>query len=85
MKFRKLVSSLIPKPLRTLKYKLTLKGELIRHILKDYGWSKALETGKCIDKNGNPIPWFSYPAIDFLSQLNIFDKEVFEYGCGFST
>jgi hypothetical protein len=84
MKFKKLVGSfLIPKPLKTLKYHLVVRSELINHMMKDYGWSKAMKLGKCIDKDNNPIPWFSYPAIDFLSQLNFSEKEVFEFGCGF--
>lgn len=75
----------VPKSLRSIKYKISLRRQLINHLLKDYGWEKSISTDRCIDKNGNPLPWFSYPAIDFLSQLDYSDKEVFEYGCGFST
>lgn len=32
-----------------------------------------------------PLPWYTYPAIEFLSQLNLFHKSVFEYGAGSST
>ncbi|MDQ6762997.1 MAG: class I SAM-dependent methyltransferase [Bacteroidota bacterium] len=86
MKVRKLLSVfLVPKSIRTLKYKHSVKRKLITHLLQDYGWAKSMDKDECIDRSGKPIPWFSYPAIDFLSQLNCTDKEVFEYGCGFST
>jgi hypothetical protein len=31
------------------------------------------------------VPWFTYPAIEFLSRLDLSQKTVFEYGCGNST
>jgi hypothetical protein len=39
----------------------------------------------CVDQKGNPLPWYTYPAIDYLKQLNFSDKTVFEYGAGNST
>lgn len=71
--------------LKSIKYKLFLRRKLIAHLLVDYGWAQSLKSSKCVDKSGNPLPWFSYPAIDFLSQLDYSDKDIFEYGCGFST
>jgi hypothetical protein len=44
-----------------------------------------MRENKCIDREGNPIPWITYPAIDFLSQLDYTQRSVFEYGSGFST
>jgi hypothetical protein len=38
-----------------------------------------------VDANGEPIPWITYPAIEFLKQLDLRDLTVFEYGCGGST
>ena len=85
MKLKKVLSVLIPKQIRSIRYKLSVKRKLIAHLLKDYGWAKSIRVNKCVDKDNHPIPWFSYPAIDFLSQLNFAEKSVFEYGCGFST
>ncbi|HVE60483.1 MAG TPA: hypothetical protein VNA26_01600 [Chitinophagaceae bacterium] len=75
---------LIPKPFRS--------GNLYRDsyevamgMLKKYGWIKSKREGKCVDREGNPIPWITYPAIDFLSQLDCSERSVFEYGSGFST
>ena len=32
-----------------------------------------------------PIPWFTYPAIDYIRQLDLSEKTIFEWGAGFST
>jgi hypothetical protein len=38
-----------------------------------------------IDRDGNPLPWITYPAIHFLSDRVKPDFEVFEFGSGYST
>jgi hypothetical protein len=38
-----------------------------------------------IDKNGNPLPWYSYPAIEFLKTKNFKSKKILEFGAGQST
>lgn len=50
-----------------------------------YGHLKSCHNKLCIDKNGNPIPWYTYPAIEYLKQLDMSDKIVYEYGLGYST
>lgn len=52
---------------------------------KDEGWFKSLDMKQPLDKNGRPIPWFTYPAIDFLKERLNKELSVFEYGCGNST
>jgi hypothetical protein len=39
----------------------------------------------CIDADGNPVPWYTYPALEYLRQLDWRDRSVFEYGSGNST
>jgi hypothetical protein len=56
-----------------------------RHVLRDYGWWRSFREGRCVNAAGEPIPWLTYPAIDFLTQLDYADKDVFEYGSGSST
>lgn len=51
----------------------------------DYGQLKTIKNWECIDRWGNPIPWYTYPAIEFLNSLNFSNKSVFEYGGGNST
>ena len=78
------MKQLLPRTLRS--------GGLIRstlqfgaHVLRDYGWWRSFREGRCVDGAGQPIPWLTYPAIDFLSQLDYSEKAIFEYGSGSST
>src|SRR5216117_3805614 len=36
-------------------------------------------------RSGQSAPWYTYPAIEFLRQLDFSDRTVFEYGSGMST
>ena len=40
---------------------------------------------RAVDRKGKPIPWYTYPAIDFLYQRNYEGKSVLEFGSGQST
>jgi len=53
--------------------------------LASSGWLNSLLNGKPVDAKGNPVPWFTYPAIDFLDRLNAKAFDVFEWGAGQST
>jgi hypothetical protein len=50
-----------------------------------YGHLNTLKKLECRDALNEPIPWYAYPAIDFLNQLDLSEKTVFEFGSGFST
>ena len=54
-------------------------------MLKEDGWFRSFREGRAVDLNGNPIPWLTYPAIEFIEQRICPDMCVFEYGCGAST
>lgn len=41
--------------------------------------------GEAVDSHGEPIPWYTYPAIWFLQQKNFTGKTVLEFGAGQST
>ena len=40
---------------------------------------------KAVDKSGKPLPWYTYPAIEFLTSKNFRDRSVLEFGAGQST
>ena len=50
-----------------------------------YGHVKSVRCCESIDRDGRPLPWYTYPAIDFLHQLDFSGKDVFEFGSGMST
>lgn len=51
----------------------------------EFGQFKTISRRECIDKYDSPIPWYTYPAIEYIKQLDLSDKSVFEYGSGNST
>jgi hypothetical protein len=53
--------------------------------LTEWGWFASWRSGRPIDANGAPIPWFTYPSIRFMEQRVTAGMSVFEYGCGGST
>jgi hypothetical protein len=40
---------------------------------------------KAVDKKNNPIPWYTYSCIDFLSTFNFKNKKILEFGSGQSS
>lgn len=51
----------------------------------EYAIARTIDEKVCIDKDGNPIPWYTYPAIEYLTQFDYRDKKIFEFGCGYSS
>ena len=49
------------------------------------GHALSSRTHAPVDGQGNPTPWYTYPAIAYLSQLDFSESAVFEYGAGNST
>lgn len=56
-----------------------------KKLMFDFGYATAVLSGESIDGDGNPIPWFTYPCVEYLKQLDLRDKSVFEWGSGNST
>ncbi|MEC9022406.1 MAG: SAM-dependent methyltransferase [Pseudomonadota bacterium] len=54
-------------------------------ILEKFGHQKSNEAFSPIDNKGNPVPWFTYPAFEFLENLDFSSKTIFEWGSGNST
>ena len=53
--------------------------------LQSSGWLKTLVQTKPVNQNSDPIPWYSYPAIEFIESILKKEFIVFEYGTGQST
>ena len=52
---------------------------------KDFAIERTIDEKICVDRDGNPIPWYTYPAIEYLSQFDYGTKKIFEFGCGNSS
>jgi hypothetical protein len=49
------------------------------------GWFESRRQRNPIDAAGRPLPWYTYPAIEYLSQIDWSEARVFEYGSGNSS
>lgn len=74
---RKISGQTIPEPITNI--------ALLNMINQSWGHNHTVTTGIPLDKAGTPIPWFTYPAIEYLSQLNLSNSSVLEWGGGNST
>jgi hypothetical protein len=50
-----------------------------------YGHLQTVRSKAAIDHTGRPVPWYTYPAIEYLKQFDFAETSVFEYGSGNST
>lgn len=64
--------------------KIRVLFQIQRSLLFKYGWLRSWWIGRPVDASGAPLPWLSYPAIDFISQFDFSHASVFEWGSGFS-
>ena len=78
---RALVKAVLPEKLRLI----ITTGLFLWQYGKNYGLIRSRLEKRVVDADGNAIPWYSYPAIEYLSGLDFSDRAVFEYGCGQST
>lgn len=83
--FKKLVKLVIPKD--ALEFIQRLRKELknFRSLAQRYGQWTSIKDWKSVDETGGPMPWYTYPATEYLSHLNLKEFSVFEYGSGNST
>jgi hypothetical protein len=58
---------------------------LLCRFQRAYGIYRSMASGLPLNAQGDPIPWFTYPAVEFLSRLDIGNRRVFEYGAGNSS
>ena len=57
----------------------------IQSYLTGRGWMRSVSRGIPVTDGDEPIPWYTYPFIDFVGQRVRPDMRVFEYGSGNST
>lgn len=54
-------------------------------LAKKYGQYKTANTSTSISAEGYPIPWYTYPAIEYLNNLRLSGLTILEYGSGNSS
>lgn len=78
MPISKVLAKFLPK-----KAKKNLRNFWI--LAEKYGQGKSIKYGKCLDKEGHEIPWYTYPAYEYLNSLNFKEMDVLEFGSGASS
>jgi hypothetical protein len=56
-----------------------------RTLSNEYGQFASMKSFNCIDGEKKPIPWYTYPAIEYLKNIDFSNKKIFEYGSGNSS
>src|SRR6187399_2329614 len=52
---------------------------------RNHGVYRSLRSDEPVDASGERLPWFTYPAIEYLAAFDFSDRVLFEYGSGQST
>ena len=69
-------------------YSHQTNADLLRLVNEQYlvecGWLESILSRRP-QRNGLPIPWFTFSAVDYLETLDLVGKRVLEIGSGFST
>lgn len=60
-------------------------AEFISIWRQKFGIERSIDERVCEDEEGRPLPWYTYPATEYLEQFDYHDKRIFEYGCGASS
>jgi protein-L-isoaspartate O-methyltransferase len=50
-----------------------------------YGQYKTIKNWTCLDASSVEIPWYTYPSIEYLNNIDFSKKSVLEYGSGNSS
>ena len=50
-----------------------------------YGQWRTIRERRSVNALGAPIPWYTYPAIEYLSSFDFSECDIFEYGAGNSS
>lgn len=50
-----------------------------------YGQKRSIIEQRSVDLKGDPIPWYTYPALEYIYQFDLSKLDIFEYGSGNSS
>ncbi|MEO8165114.1 MAG: SAM-dependent methyltransferase [Betaproteobacteria bacterium] len=78
MKFwQKLIYRLSPK--------LYMAGQNVDTLLFKQGQWRSIRENRPVRADGSWVPWYTYPAVEYLVQFDWSDSAIFEYGAGASS
>lgn len=59
--------------------------QVVHILFRRQGLLRSMLAARPVAADGAPLPWFTYPAIEYLGQFDFSSKKVFEYGAGNSS
>jgi hypothetical protein len=71
--------------IRTVAPKTAILLRNLNILANEQGMWRSIANNSCIDRHGKPLPWYTYPAIEYLETLDFSGCRVFEYGSGNSS
>lgn len=54
-------------------------------LAREYGQYRSMQENACVDRGGQAIPWYTYPLIEYLENIDLRGIRIFEYGSGNSS
>jgi hypothetical protein len=82
---KKAYRTLVPERIRRRIAPLLQQTRNFNALARKYGQYASIRSRSCVDAAGEAIPWYTYPAIEFLGNLTTEPLSLFEYGSGNST
>lgn len=82
------MSKIVTKILRSIadyKTSRVLVAFQFESYLEETGWVNSFKLQMPVDRNNNPLPWVTYPFIDFIKPRLNKKLDLFEFGSGNST
>lgn len=64
---------------------LRFSADCLKILNRRFGYRRSVKSGLPLDAENNPLPWYTYPAIEYLTQFDYHDKKIFEWGGGYSS
>lgn len=66
---------------------ISLRKQLVNFytLAVKYGQFRTIKKWECVNEYEEKIPWYTYPAIEYLNNINFENMTVFEYGSGNSS
>jgi len=59
--------------------------QVFRILALNQGQWKSFKSRVALNSTGDPIPWYTYPAIEYLNNFDFSDCDIFEFGSGHSS
>ena len=82
---KKAYRTLVPEKIRRRIAPILQQLRNFNLLARKYGQFASIWNRSCVNSASEPIPWYTYPAIEFLDNLSTEHLSLFEYGSGNSS